>query len=222
MNNILKLLKKYNTSILSDALDSLNINGALINIKPQTTDCNIVGIAFTVKYGQPSSYDKFIGKAADFIDNVGNNNIIILANNGRTDCTVWGGILTRVAKIRNIQGTVIDGMCRDIEDIIKYNYPIFSKGIYMKSGKGRTILTNIQVPVSIEKTIIYPGDYVRGDSNGVIIIPKNIINKVLQRAKAIQETENLIITAVNNKMPLKKARIKYKYHRPWEKHILDE
>lgn len=222
MKKILNLLKKYNTPVLSDALDSLNIDGGLINIKPQIESCNIVGIAFTVKYGIPTDYDKFIGKAADFIDDVNTNNIIILANNGRIDCTVWGGILTKMAKTKNIQGTIIDGMCRDIEDIIHYNYPVFSKGIYMQSGKSRTILTNIQVPVYIGKTAIHPGDFIRGDANGVIVIPQNIINEVLIRAEYIQKTEKCIISAIENNMPLKIARLKYKYHRPWEKNKFNE
>lgn len=222
MSNILEILKKYSTPTLSDALDSLDINGGLESIKPQSNNCNISGIAFTVKYREPTIYEKSLNKAADFIDNVPENNVIILANNGRTDCTVWGGILTRVAQLKNIQGTIIDGMCRDIEEIKYSNYPIFTKGVYMKSGKGRTKLDSIQNPVKVGQTIINPGDYIRADSNGVIVIPKEKISVVLFRVKAIHETENLIIDAIKNNMPLKEARKKFKYHKPWERAFSNE
>ena len=222
MSDIITILKSFTTPTLSDALDSLNINGGLENIYPQTTNCNICGQAFTVKYGIPNLAEQQIGKAADFIDDVPSHKIIVLANNGRLDCTVWGGILTQLALLKNINGTVIDGMCRDIDEIQLLNYPIFTKGIYMKSGKGRTKKIATQVPVFIGNTSINPDDYIRGDKNGIIVIPKQKILQVLDRAAHIKKTEHSIVTAIKKGIPLKAARNIYKYHRPWQDNIKNE
>lgn len=215
-NIIIKLLEELDVASLSDALDSLGLNGGLEGIKPQSVNKSICGRAFTVKYGLPSEEDKIVAKAANFIDNVKSNEVVVLANNGREDCTIWGGILTNVAVKNNIAGTIIDGMCRDIREINELSYPLYSKGVYMKTGKGRAKKLMTQTEVYIGNTKILPGDYIRADENGVIVIPQDKVEEVLKRAKNIKNTESLILEAVLNGMKLESAREKYKYNRPWE------
>lgn len=212
----IKKLRQFNTATLSDALDSLNINGGLEGLIPRSKNSDICGKAFTVEYGIPNEAEKTIAKAADFIDEVKSDEVIILANNGRKDCTIWGGILTLMAQKKDIEGTVIDGACRDLDEIEKNGYSLFSKSVFMKTGKGRAIKRNNQVPVKIGEIQIFPGDYVRGDKNGVLIIPQEIVAEVLMRAESISKTESKIVDAISKDMSLTEARKKFKYHRPWE------
>ena len=72
------------------------------------------------------------------------------------------------------------------------------------------------MPIIVGDTNIEPGDYVLGDSNGVIIVPHNQIETVLYRAELIRKTEEKIVNAVKQGMRLDQARQKYHYHEPWK------
>ena len=213
---IIEELKILDTASLSDALDSLGFNGGLEGLEARTNNNNICGIAFTVKYDVADEEFKKKRKAADFIDDVQDDHIIVLANNGRSDCTVWGGILTKIAKSKNIKGTIIDGACRDIKEIRQLNYPIFTKSIFMQSGKGRAKKINQQVSVYINKVRINPNDFIKGDANGIIVIPNNISEEVIRRAKRIKLTEEKILNAVLNGEKLSIDRKNFSYNEPWK------
>ena len=82
---------KLDTATLSDALDKLGIVGQCYKIKPRDTDFRMAGRAWTLKYGPAG---KPCGTVGDYIDDVAPGSVIVLDNNGRDDCTVWGDILT--------------------------------------------------------------------------------------------------------------------------------
>lgn len=212
--NIIEELKAYSTSTISDALDSLNISGGL-NVTGMSGKRNISGRAFTVSYRKPKEVDVERKIAADFIDFVSEDYIPVLANHGNLNCTIWGEILSNVATLKKISGVIIDGNCRDIEEIRKLNFTVFSKGVFMQSGKGRTVMGKTKVTVNIDGVKINFGDYVRGDANGVVIIPQTKINDVLNRCKTIECTENKILAAVKKGMKLSEARLKFNYSHSW-------
>lgn len=213
---LIERLRMLDTASLSDALDSLGVSGGLEGIVPRSDNYGLCGRAFTVEFGNPLEEEIKEAKAADYIDEVSQGEVVVLANNGRTDCTVWGGILTFLASMKGLGGTVIDGACRDLEEVYEYNYPLYTKAVFMQTGKGRTKKRRHQVPVRIGGKEIFPGDYVRGDRNGVIVIPQVLIEETIRRAEAILDTENKILDAVKNGERLDVARKKYRYHRPWE------
>ena len=84
---------KLDTATLSDALDKLGIIGQCYKIKPRDTDFRMAGRAWTLKYGPAG---KPCGTVGDYIDDVAPGSVIVLDNNGRDDCTVWGDILTEM------------------------------------------------------------------------------------------------------------------------------
>ena len=213
---LVEKLRGFNTASLSDALDSLGVNGGLEGLVPRSPNWHMAGRAFTVEFGLPNEEEVKAGQAADYIDDVQPGDVVVRANNGRTSCTIWGGILTALATSKGVAGTVIDGACRDLEEILEHNYAMFSKSVYMKTGKGRAKKRRHQVPVTINGVDILPGDYVRGDGNGVIVVPQALIEETLRRAEAIRATEMRIIEAVKGGMRLDEARKQFGYARPWE------
>lgn len=208
-------LRKFSTAVLSDALDSLNVNGGLEGITPHVDGIELCGPAFTVEFGLPEN-DQHI-KAADYIDEVPFGNVVVLANRGRVDCTVWGGILTTKATINGIAGTVIDGAFRDLDEIRRKNYPMFSKSVFMKTGKGRARMINKQGPILVSGVHVNPGDYIRGDANGVLVVPKDLVVEVLKRSLVISKTEDGIVSEILNGRALEDARQRLNYHQPWSR-----
>jgi len=100
---LVALFEGMDTPGVSDAMDKLGIPGQCRGIAPlDNYRATVVGPAFTVKYvscGQPA------GTVGDFIDDVAEGDVIVIDNDGRTDCTVWGDIMTQYAGIRKIAAT---------------------------------------------------------------------------------------------------------------------
>jgi len=211
-NNILNIIKRYkvlSTPAISDALDKLGIKGGCEEIKPLFYGVKAVGPAVTLKYLPVSVKKESVG---DYIDEIKEGMVLVLDNNGRTDCTVWGGILTIAAKARNIAGTVINGVCRDIETVSDLKYPLWSKGHFMVTGKDRVGLAGFNVTVSLGKTRVNPGDLIAADDTGVVVIPKEKMIEVLKVAEEIEDKENKIVDSIKSGLSLKEARNKFHYH----------
>jgi 4-hydroxy-4-methyl-2-oxoglutarate aldolase len=138
--------------------------------------------------------------------------VIVLDNGGRDNATVWGDILTEIAHRRGIAGTVIDGICRDVALCLQLGYPVFSKDHWMRTGKDRVQVEATGVPVNIGDARVAPGDLVRGDADGVVVIPKEHEARVLDTAEAIEAAEDRIRQAVRGGMRLDEARRQNKYH----------
>ena len=169
----------------------------------------MAGPAYTVRY---VPVGELKGTVGDYIDSVQPGDVIVLDNNGRTDCTVWGDILTVLAKRKGISGTVIDGVCRDVPNIIKEQYPIFTRGRFMMTGKDRVMVDAENATVSIGKRQVKPGDILVGDDSGVVVVPRERAEEVLRLAQEIEEAENRIEEALRQGLSIKEAREKYRYH----------
>ena len=200
---------KLDTATLSDALDKLAIAGQCYRIKPRSGVFRMVGRAWTLLYGPAANPPGTVG---DYIDDVPPGSVIVLDNGGRDNATVWGDILTEIAHRRGVAGTVIDGVCRDVALCTQIGYPVFSKDHWMRTGKDRVQVEATNVTVNIGDARVQPGDLVRGDADGVVVIPKEHEAKVLDTAEAIEHAENAIREAVRGGMRLDEARKQFRYH----------
>lgn len=208
-------LQTFNTTEISDALDASGIDGALLNIKPLASGMKLAGPAYTVNYASHAQQSNTFKNAANYIDKVPEQSVIVINNEGRIDCTVWGAILTKMALHKNITGTIINGAARDVEFIRAANFPLFCAGIYMRSGKNRIYKTGEQCPIKINDVTINPGDIIFADDNGVLVIPRSLLTDILNKAENIKLTEHNIAMAIKEGISLEQARIDYRYDQPW-------
>lgn len=200
---------KLDTTSLSDALDRLGIAGQCLNIKPLDHTFRLCGRAFTVLYGPAG---KPAGTVGDYIDDVEPGAVVVLDNGGRENATVWGDILTWVAHRRGVAGTVIDGACRDTHLGRELKYPIFSRSYSMRTGKDRIQVEATNVVVNIGDARVAPGDLLRGDADGVLVIPREHEAAVLAAAEEIDGIEQQIRALVNEGHTLTEARRRLGYH----------
>jgi regulator of RNase E activity RraA len=205
----IEAFKKLDVPSVSDALDKLGIKGGLLNIKPVVPDTFMCGQAYTVHY-VPCGQVR--GTVGDFIDDILPGEVAVLDNSGRIDCTVWGDIMAIYASQKGIAGTVIDGVCRDINVIRELKYPIYTKGTYMVTGKDRVYVDNVNIPVSVSGVQVLPGDLIIGDNTGVVVVPYSRAEEVLKVALDIEVIEKLIVEKVMSGMTLKEARVQTGYH----------
>ena len=138
--------------------------------------------------------------------------MVVIDNGGRTDCTVWGDIMTQYAGTRQIAATVIDGVCRDVNKALGDGYPIFSKGRFMRTGKDRVQVQSVNQPVSIGTVRVCARDIVVADANGVVIVPRAHAAEVAACARQIESVEAEIRALISQGKTLKEARAALGYH----------
>ncbi len=209
MDANIQRVSKLDTTSISDALDRLGIAGQCLGIKPLDHRFRLTGRAFTILYGPASTPPGTVG---DYIDDLEPDTVIVLDNGGRENATVWGDILTTMAHRRGIAGTVIDGACRDVHLSLELGYPIFSRSYSMRTGKDRVQVEATNCPVNIGDARVNAGDLLRGDADGVIVIPKAHEDQVLAIAEEIDAVESRILAAVRDGMKLVEARRQHGYH----------
>ena len=113
---------------------------------------------------------------------------------------------------RGVAGTVIDGACRDTHLSRELGYPIFSRSYSMRTGKDRVQVEVVNGVVNIGDARVNPGDLVRGDADGVLVIPRAYEGAVLAAAEEIDAVEQQIRAAVNDGLTLAEARKRLGYH----------
>jgi 4-hydroxy-4-methyl-2-oxoglutarate aldolase len=202
-------LGRLKTAGISDALDALGIVGGCRGLRPLAPGSRIAGPALTLRY-LPAGLSG--GTVGEFLHLARPGDVVVIDNGGRTDCTVWGGILSELAHAAGIAGTVISGVSRDVDLTIEAGYSLFSLGPHMVTGKGRIALEQINGPVALGAVRVEPGDIVVGDDTGVVVVPASRFNEVLEVATAIDHAEQAVLDDVRKGMSLDAARARHGYH----------
>jgi regulator of RNase E activity RraA len=207
---LVALFADSDTPGVSDALDKLGIPGQAFNIMPLTNYKKVtIGPAYTVRYVPASDPP---GSVGDFIDDVAIGDIVVIDNGGRTDCTVWGDIMTQYAGLRGIAGTVIDGVCRDVNRALADEYPLFSAGRWMRTGKDRVQVGGVNEAIGIGRVRVNPRDIVVADANGVVVVPRDRAREVAEVARRIEMSEAGIREMIAGGATIAEAREELGYH----------
>jgi regulator of RNase E activity RraA len=207
---LVALFAGLDTPAVSDALDKLGLHGQALGIAPLADYAKpVVGPAYTVKY-VPASLPA--GTVGDFIDDVAEGDVIVLDNDGRTDATVWGDIMTQYAGIRGIAATVIDGVCRDVVKALGDGYPLFTAGRFMRTGKDRVQVESVNSTVGIGTVRVASRDIVVADANGVVIVPRARVRDVAEAARQIETVEAAIRERIAQGATIREARAALGYH----------
>ena len=177
----IKLLQAVPTGFVVDAQ---NGTGALDwRIKPLGESMEFVGSALTVE-AQPRDYLPV--QPAIALSQPGD--VLVISNGGYDGAAVIGDNVAAMAKNKGLAAIVTDGLVRDIEGILAAEIPVFCCGVSPNSpyahGPGR-----IGLPISISRSVIQPGDMIVGDRNGVVVISRNDIDKVISSIEVVKKEE---------------------------------
>jgi 4-hydroxy-4-methyl-2-oxoglutarate aldolase len=198
--SIISRIGALSTGLVSDAMDRLALpRGGAIEVLPISGQ-HLCGTAFTVLFGRAVPglpFDEYIDRAAP-------GDVLVLANGGRADCSVWGGLRSLAAIHRGIAGTVVDGACRDVDE--HEDYPVFARHRTMMGARGIVAPVQTSVVVPFAGVAIHPGDIVLGDSSGTIAIPAAFANRVADEAQRIAVSEEEMRAALQAGVPIDEAR----------------
>lgn len=158
------------------------------DMKPKAADKKIIGPAITVKLTAGDIVDCLkvfeLAKPGD---------VIVIDAFGETETSIWGGLMSGIARNAGVVGAVIDGSCRDTDEAKMMNFPITAKVCGPRAAhtaySGRKEPIEINVPVCCGGVIVKPGDLIVADEIGVAVVPYEELSKVYSAAREQADRE---------------------------------
>lgn len=206
--------EKISTSNVSDALDALGLRGATYGIRPMRESWGkVVGRAVTVKMtaAGETKNKHHLGMTAISVSQPGD--VIIIDNGGRLDTSCWGGVLANSAKMKGVNAVVIDGACRDLDDCIDINFPVYARGTVVWTARGRIMEESTNTMIQFGGVQVRPGDVVMGDRSGVVIVPWEHVAEVIDKAEELYEREEAMVREILSSGDVLKTDDKFGYER---------
>lgn len=191
------------TAALADILDARGRRAQTLppQIRPLAPGFRLAGPAYTVR-GRPAEtndHDEALRKVLRMLGDVPAGHVAVYAC--AQDVSAHLGELSVTSlKARGVAGCVLDGGCRDVRFILDEGFPVFSRFVTPEDSTWRWALEETQVPVTIGRVRIEPGDWVVGDDDGVVVVPGALAESVLAEAEAKAATESEIRRAVREGM----------------------
>ena len=175
------------TAVLSDTLDSLDLRNQAMrpHIRPLDLSIDMAGRARTGLYMPVFHVDPAINpyeREIELIDGLQSDEVVVLACGDSGRIAPWGELLTTACLARKAAGCVTDGLVRDIRQIAQMRFPVFHGGVGPLDSKGRGKVMEIEVPVMCAGVLVRPQDLVVGDADGVVVIPREVEEKVVALA----------------------------------------
>ena len=197
-------LEAIYTAALADILDARGLRGQTLppSIRPLAPGMRLAGEAFTV-LGRPAAtedHDTAIRKVLEMLGEVPEGAVAVYACNQDVAAHL-GELSVTSLKARGVAGCVLDGGCRDVRFILDEAFPVFTRFVTPEDSTWRWELEATQVPVTIGRVRVEPGDWVVGDDDGVVVVPAAIAEDVLTEAEQKAATESDIRAAVRDGMP---------------------
>jgi len=200
------------TGAISDTLDKKGYRNQVLPryLTAFTVANRVAGPAFTGQgYPCANTADDDTQTRLNMLDSIRPGTVSVWACGGSLDCAHWGEIMSTAARERGCTGGVIDGGVRDLDFINAMGYPVFAAFKCSASSLGRWNIKEYQVPIKIGSTIIYPDDFVFGDIDGVVVVPKDIVLDVLTSAEDVYRRESAMREELRQGVPIKDAYAKY-------------
>lgn len=123
--------------------------------------------------------------------------VLVVSTNGSTTTAVFGELMGHTAVGARLAGIVVDGAIRDVDGLKALKFPAFSRtvspGACDKDGPGE-----VNVPISCGNTVVMPGDIVLGDGDGLVVVPREYADSVLDAVVALEERERKRIAAIES------------------------
>ncbi len=172
------------TCALSDSMGRFNAMTA--DMRPLFEGIRLVGTAVTVR-----TLAADLAAAFKAIDLCQPGDIVVIDAHGSVNTAFWGENMTMSALNRGIVAAVIDGACRDVEEIRKIRFPVVCKGIVPNVG-AIAGYGEVNVAIQCAGVPVSPGDIIAIDGNGVVVVPRQDAAAVLDKARRLLETEHLL------------------------------
>ena len=188
---ICERLEKLYTGAINDVLREHCLMDQAMpnNILPLKMDTCRAGVAYTIRSAPNPTVGGEMNIRAQMLDAMPKGCCVIWDAGIENEAAHWGEVMTASAIAIGARMAVINGGLRDTRQVIAQDFPVFYRYRTSNGSLGRTKITEYNVPLRIGKVYIKPGDFIFGDIDGVVVIPRSIALEVLERAEKIKSNE---------------------------------
>ena len=190
----LEKLRDTPTGNIADCLRGRASLGA--GIKPLSIATSemqsVIGPAITC-YNAPTDQLGVVGAFSE----ARKGDVVVASTEGCISTAVVGDLMLGIAKNIGVAGMVTDGAVRDMNGILKVEIPIFCSGINPDSPS-RTGPGNVGFPVVIANRTIHSGDIIIGDTDGVVVVPQQDLDAVINKLELVKASESEMESKVEN------------------------
>ncbi|KAI9599623.1 RraA-like protein [Syncephalis fuscata] len=192
-------LLNFSTCDVADALQALGYDGFLPGLQFHTSTNNasaIIGPAHTVKHVSTKDKEAPV-PVRHFVDSANAGSIIVMSTPAGSINAVWGGLMSTRAKYLGVQGVIIDGCCRDVEESRAMGFPVYARGTSCYGVCNYTRPSAVGEPIDICQGThspairIRPDDIIMADNNGVIRICPEWIADILPLCERLSKIDKL-------------------------------
>ena len=212
MDKITEQLEKCYTGVVSDMLRQEGIKNKVLpqNIRPLIAGQNLCGPIWTVSGHVDTTADahETLLEWTGFLSKAPSGHVVVCQPN---DARVahMGELSAETFKLRGIKGYVVDGGIRDSEFIIDIGFQVFHTYFTPLDVVGYWLPDGFDIPITIGGVEIFSGDFLLGDRDGVVVVPKEHAVKIAALSIEAMTKENLVRTAIMEGGDPQEAYIKY-------------
>lgn len=191
----IEVLQGLYTAVVADVLDSLGyrnqcLGPSIMALTPNRTVCGQAFTALAEPVSEIPEHPYKLEMAA--IDHMQPGDVFVVDAGYDRNSAFWGELLSTACLAKGVRGIVMSGCTRDLWALEKMNFPVFGIGKTPADSKGRIDVTRLCEPVIIDGVTIATGDYILGDADGVVAIPKAAAEEVLRFAAEKMSGENTV------------------------------
>jgi 3-hexulose-6-phosphate synthase / 6-phospho-3-hexuloisomerase len=167
----------------SNISDAMHRKGAMdAGIAARQNGARVVGRAVTV-----FTADGDWAKPVEAIDVAGQGDIIVIDQRG-SQTAMWGELASESCKVKGVAGVVIDGAVRDVDDIRRMEFPVWSRWVVPNAGEPKG-LGQIGAEIRCGGQTVQSGDWIVADDMGVVVVPQAQAQEIANRALEVHERE---------------------------------
>ena len=202
-NDLLVRLKNMDSCAVSDAMDSLGLFGEVTGINNQTTKDKIVGRTLTVELGNEKPAGGSTKHLCSGVIECGNvGNVIVIQQSTGIDAAGWGGVLSNAAQHNGIDGVIVEGPARDIDEAAELGFSVYARGHTARTARGRIYEQCFNKEITVGNVKVNEGDYVIADGSAIVFIPLARAEEVIKIGERIIAKEKLMTEAVRSGSPV--------------------
>ena len=198
-----EVLARVSTANLSDAAHH---RPCLLDLKQITPGAKLVGPVLTVRTA-PGDF----AKPVEAIDQAEPGTVIAIDAGGAPPA-VWGELATESALQRKVAGVVVDGAIRDADEVRRLGFPAHARVVCSHAGYPKGF-GEIGGPIRLAGADVMPGDWLVGDADGLLVVPKDRVVEWANRAQDVLESENRMRAEIREGRTLSQVA----YLERWEK-----
>lgn len=203
---LLQEFQQIGTSTWSDILDEIGVDGVIGGIARRGGEGRFAALAVTARAqaGPLGGFKREEFAVGQMIDAVGPGQVLAI-DVGGADVSTFGGLASLAAKVKGVAAVVIDGACRDVEEIRETGLWLASRHVTPTTGKTRIKVESVGQPISIGGASVAPGDLLVGDDTGIVVIPRQHQGAALEMSRRMVGMDRAIERAIRSGMSFREA-----------------